>query len=376
MSGVLTPNEGKVIVNGKVAALLELGSGFNPEFTGIQNIFFYGAILGFSHNEMDAEIDSILAFAEIGEFIYQPLKTYSSGMKARLGFAVAVHLDPDVLILDEVLSVGDALFRRKCHARMQDYFDSGKTVIYVSHDTDSINSICTRAIFLHEGKSLIDADVKTVSMLYHKYLFSDENNKKNLLNDLASKSFSIEAGENEDRKEDVLSNGGNEEAFIIEGFAPKSTVTYKNYNVDISNYMIVDHKGVVVNSLVIGEKYIFRFDVKFYEDFKSVKFGCSIKNEKGVILSGLTMPSRLECLEKAASGEKYNISAEFRCELSMGNYFFDVGVTSDINNEKIYLNMIHDALVFKVQPAECDYWGMVNLWCDSHVLKVKPTSEV
>jgi len=122
ITGVLTPDEGSITVNGKISALLELGSGFNPEFTGMQNIFFYGTILGFSKEEMKEKLDDILAFADIGDFIQQPLKTYSSGMKSRLGFAVAVHIDPEILILDEVLAVGDILFRRKCYAKMEEFF--------------------------------------------------------------------------------------------------------------------------------------------------------------------------------------------------------------------------------------------------------------
>ena len=131
ITGVLTPDEGTVEVKGKISALLELGSGFNPEFTGMQNIFFYGTILGFSKKEMQEKLDNIIDFADIGEFIEQPLKTYSSGMKSRLGFAVAVHIDPEILILDEVLSVGDILFKRKCYAKMEEFFKGGKTIIYV-----------------------------------------------------------------------------------------------------------------------------------------------------------------------------------------------------------------------------------------------------
>jgi ABC-type polysaccharide/polyol phosphate transport system ATPase subunit len=175
ITGVLTPDEGTVTVNGKISALLELGSGFNPEFTGLQNIYFYGAILGFSKDEMEGKLDEILAFAEIGDFIHQPLKTYSSGMKSRLGFSVAVHIDPEILILDEVLSVGDALFQRKCFAKMEAFFEGGKTIIFVSHDINSVNELCSRAIFLFEARVLLDSDTRIVTNYYQKYIFS--NNK-------------------------------------------------------------------------------------------------------------------------------------------------------------------------------------------------------
>ena len=184
ITGVLTPDEGSIKVNGKISALLELGSGFNPEFTGMQNIFFYGTILGFSKKEMEEKLDDILAFADIGEFIDQPLKTYSSGMKSRLGFAVAVHIEPEILILDEVLAVGDILFKRKCYAKMEEFFKGGKTILYVSHDANSVKELCTRAIFLLEGSIIMDSDAKSVTQQYERYLFANEKDQDNIKKEL------------------------------------------------------------------------------------------------------------------------------------------------------------------------------------------------
>jgi len=171
MAGVLSPNDGELIVNGNISALLELGAGFNPEFTGVQNIYFYGAMLGFTKAEMKERLGEIIEFADIGDFINQPVKVYSSGMKSRLSFAVAIHIDPDILILDEVLSVGDALFKRKCYAKMEEFFNGGKTVIYVSHSAQSIVEICSRAVMLFEGEIILDDTPKIVTDFYQKMLY-------------------------------------------------------------------------------------------------------------------------------------------------------------------------------------------------------------
>lgn len=153
ISNILTPTSGIVEIKGKVVALLELGAGFNPEFSGMENIYFYCSLLGFDRKQTDEIVDEIIGFAELGDYINQPVKTYSSGMKARLGFAVSVNVDPDILILDEVLAVGDELFRRKCYARMESFFKGGKTILFVSHEANSINELCSRAILLDRGRT-------------------------------------------------------------------------------------------------------------------------------------------------------------------------------------------------------------------------------
>ena len=178
ITGVLQPSSGKVLVNGNVSALLELGGGFNPEFTGIQNIYFSGTMMGFSRREMKQKIDDIIDFAEIGEFIDQPLKTYSNGMKARLGFALTINMKPEIMVLDEVLAVGDELFKRKCFAKMEEIFKSGSTILYVSHGIGTINQICSRAILLDHGELILDGIPKFVTMHYQKLLYAEPGNQK------------------------------------------------------------------------------------------------------------------------------------------------------------------------------------------------------
>ncbi|NBL00561.1 MAG: ABC transporter ATP-binding protein, partial [Erysipelotrichia bacterium] len=151
ITGVLTPTSGSVHVNGRIASLLELGAGFNPEYTGVENIYFQGSLMGYTREEVAKKVDEIIAFADIGDFVYQPVKMYSSGMYARLAFAVAINVDPDILIVDEALSVGDAAFQNKCIRKMEEIGKKGITILFVSHDTQTINKFCNRAIWLNNG---------------------------------------------------------------------------------------------------------------------------------------------------------------------------------------------------------------------------------
>jgi len=166
IAGTLHPSEGHISVDGRVSALLELGSGFNPEFTGLENVYLNARILGLSEKEISEKLDDILAFADIGDFIHQPVKTYSSGMYVRLAFSVAVSVDPDILIVDEALSVGDAIFQQKCMKRFYEIRNSGCTILFVSHDSYQVNTICDKAIYLRDGRVEALGAAKTVVDIY------------------------------------------------------------------------------------------------------------------------------------------------------------------------------------------------------------------
>ena len=168
IAGILTPSSGDVEVRGRPIVLFDVGTGFNPQYTGLENVYFYGSLLGFRKKEMEALLPEITEFAEIGDYIGQPLRTYSSGMRARLGYAVAVHVDPDILILDEVLAVGDEDFRKKCANKMAEIFKSGKTVIYVSHSIQSLKQLCTRGILLDRGEVLTEGPIAGVVARYRR----------------------------------------------------------------------------------------------------------------------------------------------------------------------------------------------------------------
>lgn len=174
VSGVLKATEGSVTTNGKIAPLLELGAGFDRQYTGAENIYLYGAMLGYSKEFLQQRYDEIVAFSELGSFIDVPVKNYSSGMRARLGFSVATIVEPDILILDEVLSVGDAKFRKKCEARIQSMFDKGVTVIFVSHSTSQVLRMCNKGILLEQGRLIAKGDVEDVVSVYEAKMSENE----------------------------------------------------------------------------------------------------------------------------------------------------------------------------------------------------------
>ncbi len=390
---IIQPSSGKVVVNGAVSALLDLSVGLNPEFTGIQNIYFSGTMMGFSRKEMEGKIDDIVDFAEIGDFIHQPLKTYSSGMKARLGFALAINMDPDILILDEVLSVGDELFRRKCYAKMEEFFKSGSTVLYVSHSVSSVNQMCSRAILLDRGELILDGSAVLVTRYYHMLLYApsttqsavrDEiiqlNNDKKRKEELIRE---IDLSENKQESFDIDDNrtkptevpGTQQKAFFIQGFEPKSTMEHKIYDVEIFDAQVQTLAGNKVNALVMNEVYIFSYKVKFHLDIDNVKFTMLIQDEKGLSISGVSIPQeKNDEVQSVKNGETSLIQIKFKCTMLPGNYYTSASVLH-INEkmEKIPLIRINDAMVFKViKEKDLNYWGVVNL---EQVGAIKPLEE-
>lgn len=194
ITGVLTPTSGNIQVNGRIASLLELGAGFNPEMTGIENIYMNGSIMGYSKEDMDARLQNIVDFADIGEFINQPVKMYSSGMFARLAFAVNAFVEPDILIVDEALSVGDMKFQVKCMDKMKSLMDGGCTVLFVSHDINAIRRLCTRAVWFNSGTLMLDGDVNFVA---DRFLESMDCTEKKENNDEVKEHHKIYAGNND-----------------------------------------------------------------------------------------------------------------------------------------------------------------------------------
>lgn len=378
--GVLSPSEGTVEINGKISALLELGAGFNPEFTGLQNIHFYLAILGLSPDEIEAVVGDIIEFADIGGFINQPLKSYSSGMKARLSFAVAVHVEPEILILDEVMAVGDALFRRKCYSKMEEFLQGGKTIIYVSHDINSINELCSSAILIDSGEKLLQSDPKTVTAYYQRYLFADGQNRESVKKEILGLSTGghkdsldakkVRGGDGEDKTPAEIEQA---DLFYIPDFRSKNRMEYKNYDVEIVDPHIETTSGQRVNLLVVNQQYIYTFLVKFGVDGESVSFGTQIKNIKGTKITGAALYHDNRCIS-VKKGESYRIEWRFNCRLLEGTYFTNTGVSALIESERIFLNRITDAAAFRVQRSENPLWqGTVHL--DQEMVVIKQAAE-
>jgi len=355
LSGVIQANSGQVEVNGRVSALLELGAGLNPNLDGIQNIYFGGIMMGFSREEMKRRIEEIVAFADIGEFINQPMRTYSSGMRARLGFALAVNVSPDILIVDEVLSVGDELFRRKCYAKMEAIMDAGCTVLYVSHNSNAINQFCSRVALLDNGELLLQGPPKTVTMYYLRLMNASPETRmavrgevKELNKDPARKNALAHRGAEQRKK-----NLGDDEPFnrllpfFIPELIPQSTLIQKNHEVAIEDVRLLTPGGERVNVLVMGEDYHLSFRVRFDMDAVNVGFGVAIKSQKGFNLCNCNLKG--DFIPFIDKGRQVTVHFYFDCNMLPDNYFFTVNAAAEISGRREVLMLIQDALVVKVQ---------------------------
>ena len=354
IAGVMSPTCGSVQVDGKVNAILELGSGLKPEMTGRENISLNLQINGIGEN-IKQITDDIIEFADIGEYIEQPIKTYSSGMRARLGFAITTSTDPDVLIVDEVLAVGDVLFQRKCFGKIEKLFKDGKTVIFVSHSAQSVVQFCSRAVLLYDRSIILDDTPKRVTDFYQQLVFSKDRSEV------------IRQAANNERTETISGTDGVDNNYFIPGLTSTPNVI-KNFDVDVSDITIRDKNRNKVNILNVGQEYSLSYKVEFNVDCTLVKFGHLVTTHNGLIISGETLPERQNPIPFIAKGAQYEIRSTFICSLIPGAYFIDVGATSDVNNEKVYLSMHYDALIFKVQGQKLNYWGQLNIWKEQKVI--------
>lgn len=366
ISGIIPQTSGSVSVKGQIVPLLELGSGFNPEFSGLENIYFYNTIMGYSRKATDAMLDQIISFAEIGDFIYQPLKTYSSGMRARLAFAVAVNIDPDILILDEVLSVGDELFRRKSFAKIEEFFKAGKTILFVSHSAQSVRQLCSRAIFLYNGTIVLDDSPKKVTTNYTKFLFSTPEQRQRFLANASrvrnETGYKLETESEMDLFEDKGSEQTNEivsaviaggkkksGAYFLPDFKPKSTIISKSNDIDVASLNLKTLEGDVVNCLIPGEEYIYGIRIKCNADIGYIRHGIGIKTTQGLLLNWRIAPDTRSYSETYyRSGDEFEIKWRFCCRFIPDIYFLGLTIKREGPEGPEELFRGADMYVFKV----------------------------
>lgn len=350
--GTLMPTEGVCNVNGRVAALLALGAGFNPEYSGEENIYLYASLLGLSGQEIKQRYNSICEFADIGEFISQPVKKYSSGMYMRLAFAVAIHVEPDILIVDEALAVGDEAFQRKCYARLEELKREGMALLFVSHSASSIINLCDRALLLEKGQLLAAGKPKAIIAAYHKLLFSPADKIKNVIQAI-QKGNSIEEGDlDSGANSDQGAKSTKQKACFVEGMQSKSIIYYEEKGAKITNIHITTTEGEKVNLLCKGEKYNYTYKVTFKQDCLRVRFGMLIKTVLGVEVGGYATSSLEKPIELISAGSEYNVTFTFVCRINPGVYFLNAGAKAVDGEEEIYLHRVLDALMIRVMPEE------------------------
>ncbi|MFC5469664.1 ABC transporter ATP-binding protein [Cohnella suwonensis] len=350
----LAPTSGNIKVNGRVAALLELGSGFNPEFTGRDNIYLNGSILGFSQEEMDDLYNSIVSFADIGDFIDQPVKTYSSGMTVRLAFAVQVMVPKEILIVDEALAVGDELFQRKCYAKLEEFKQQGGTVLFVSHSGSTVVQLCDRAVFIDGGECLLVGLSKRVVNLYQKFIHAPIEKKQQLRDEiksiLSSTNLQSDSFEVEGNKISIIDQPSSMielEAAYDPHFIFQGTI-YESKGANIVSCEILDSSAKKVNLLVSRETYTWTYLVEFQKSFNDVQFGMLIKSESGLELGGAVsswLGKGLLIKENTLVKVEFNFTAN----LLPGSYFLNCGVMDDSGT---YITRAVDMYAFKVLHRE------------------------
>lgn len=366
--GTLSATRGKVSTRGRIAALLELGSGFNPEFTGRENVYLNGAILGLSREEIDARFEAIADFADIGEFIEQPVKIYSSGMAVRLAFAVQAMVDPDILIVDEALAVGDERFRRKCYARLEDLRSKGTSILFVSHSGPQIIQLCQRVLLLEQGMRLLFTDPMRAVRAYQKLIYAPADEQKQLMQQYRSMDKS---GAQQPSLEDTapLPLDDEELASFDSGLIPQTTEVYPQQGAEIRSFRILDAGGQPVNVLRLGQDYQFEVSGHFLSDRENVFFGIHIRTTSGAMVTGQRFPEARNFVRQVRAGESFRIKYGFQMSLLPGTYFVSCGVWSSF--EPTCLHRIMDALMFRVSPVKkLMTVGYVDLSSQEPVLEI------
>lgn len=351
--GTLTPTAGWVDVHGRVAALLELGTGFNPEFTGRENVYLNATVLGLSRTEIDARFDDIAAFADIGEFIEQPVRTYSSGMYVRLAFAVAVSVDPEILVVDEALSVGDELFQRKCFARIETIRANGATILFVSHSARAVVELCDRAVLIDGGEMLAQGEPKQIINCYQKLLYSPPDQAAAIREEIRQNvDGSNSRSEINDSPPDSENQKNPMETFDP-GLSPSSTVEFVSRGAFINDIVLLTEDGRQVNGLIRGKRYRFCYKVEFTKALVKVRFGCLIKSISGLPICGTLSEAAIrDGIVVKRAGERAVVEFSFDCILNPGVYFVNAGVFGVEDEAETLLHRVADAIAFRVLPIE------------------------
>jgi lipopolysaccharide transport system ATP-binding protein len=352
--GVLDKTGGEVTINGKVSSILELGTGFHPDYTGRQNIFMGGMCLGMSRQEINNKLDWIIDFSEIHEFVDQPIRTYSTGMKARLAFSTAISTDPDILFIDEALSVGDVKFQRKCFDVIDQFRAKGKTIMLVSHDLNTVSSLCDKALLLDAGRIVKYGDPREVTKEYYHLLYCEPEPEPD--------SEGLSLSQPDSKKNEGLRQWARQRLHLPEKSpeAPYELRVGNRKEAEIIDFGILDQQGNRVTFLTSGGKYRFFMYVLFHEDVEDPVFGFLIRDPKGTSIFGVDTRSANYVVRPHKRGEILEGIIEVTMWLTNGEYFLSAGI-GNRNTIKI-IDLRHDGLLFTVprHPLLFPY-SLINL---------------
>ncbi len=379
--GVLHPTSGELYIDGKVSALLELGTGFNPEFTGRENVFINGSIIGLSRREIEQKLDRILAFADIGSFIDQPVKTYSSGMYVRLAFAIAINVDPDILVVDEALAVGDIYFQHKCITRMRDLIRAGCTLVFVSHDISAVKSLCRKALFLDNGEMVCIGEAEKVSNRYYNWLIDQENmhvaepepeadasgpgeNHETTAPHQEIDTGGAAAGIDADKQgavHDTVSEGegmngrsGRNPVFSPSSEFVERVADYRSGTgaARVHNVQLVNSEGREIASCRHGDEIGVRVHLKFYKDLQNTNVGFLVKDRHGLELIGTNLFVESLLIAGKKAGDTVMVEFTFENILKDGTYSLTIAVGESDERGRYNIqtyDWIDNACVFRVE---------------------------
>jgi len=310
ITGVLTPTKGKAKVNGRISALLELGAGFNAEYTGVENVYLNGTMMGLTRDEIDKKLPEILEFADIGEYVHSPVKTYSSGMFVRLAFAVAINIDPEILIVDEALSVGDVFFQAKCYRKFEEFKKQGKTILFVSHDLSSIAKYCDRVILLNKGDKLGEGSPKEMIDLYKQVLVGQFKSDSEITNQSLN----------------------------------TDTLEYGSKKAKILDCRIYDNTGKNSNAIIKGTSFKIVLDAKIYEDLEAPIFAFTLKNVQGTEITGTNTMIEKSITEGIKGGTGLTVEFTQDMNLQGGEYLLSLGLTGFEKGEFTVYHRLYDCI--------------------------------
>ena len=322
ITGVLNPTSGRVLVNGRISALLELGAGFNMEYNGIENVYLNGTMMGFSEKEIEAKLPEILSFADIGDYVYQPVKTYSSGMFVRLAFAVAINIEPEILIVDEALSVGDVFFQAKCYHKFEEFKKMGKTIVFVSHDLSS-------------PKAMIDT--------YKRVLVGQYDGPESVGEETASLLDDEDLQRVAAQKADEKGTDASQASMEAKGQNPNA-LEYGTKQAQIEEFYITDDRGVPTNAILKGSMFTIHMRVRFMDHIPAPIFAFSVKNVIGVEITGTNTMIEKAFLDSVEPGEVKNVTFTQKMNLQGGEYLLSLGVTGYNQDTFEVYHRLYDAL--------------------------------
>ena len=330
ITGVLSPTAGQVTVDGRISALLELGAGFNQEYTGMENIYLNGTMLGYSTEEIDSKLDDILSFADIGDFVFQPVKTYSSGMFVRLAFAVAINIDPEILIVDEALSVGDVFFQAKCYKKFEEFKASGKTILFVSHDLGAISKYCDRAVLINKGDKVAEGTPKDMIDIYKKILVGQQPV-------LSSK---MEGAMGPDKQPELPAGQLWKSNYQLN----PNLNEYGDGRATIVDFAVIDDNGNYTNAIMKGSTFTVRSRVHFNTDIDNPIFTLTFKTLKGIDVTGTnTMYEKCD-VGLCREGEDYVATFTQRMDMQGGEYLMSISCTGYDGTDFVAYHRLYDLM--------------------------------